>query len=380
MNVLVTDSNYKHSLGIVRSIGKYGIKPYLLSYKHYSLSSFSKYSNKEIIIKKGFTKNELFEKLIEYDIELIILVGTNSFRKIVPWKYELKKLNADIIAVDEDILNIALSKKETYLIAQKLGVPYPKTYYLEDLDEIELIKNRITYPCVVKGLYEVGGNIVDYAFHKEELENKYLEICSKYNLTVHSGLPMIQEYIPGYGCAFFAVYDNGKCGLTFQHKRIRELPVSGGVSVCAESFDNKLVEKYGKLLLDSLKWHGVAMVEFKFNDQNIPILMEINPKFWGSTDLALEAGVNFPKALLDIYQKKKTTYSKKYKYPFRYQWPLNGDFFHGLDNPKAILSIFIDLINPKVKSNLWLSDPLPTFKMLYVFFLSLFIRIFRKAS
>ena len=76
------------------------------------------------------------------------------------------------------------------------------------------------------------------------------------------------------------------------------------------------------------------MVEFKLNKDNIPTLMEINPKFWGSCDLALEAGVNFPKAIVDIHNGKEINYSEEYKYPFRYHWPLNDDILHGIKNQK----------------------------------------------
>jgi len=366
-------------LGIVRSLGKNGIKPYVLSSRKGSLCSFSKYSKKEIIIndKKNF-KDELFKHLVKYEIELIIIVGTNSFQDITPFKYDLKDINVNIITVDIEKLNMTFSKVETYCYADKIGIPIAKTYYPKEISELEYLKSKITYPCVIKGLYEVGGNIVDYVYSEDTLKKKYIEVCEKFELTPENGLPMLQEYITGNGCAFFAVYNNGVCGLTFQHKRIREYPVTGGASVCAESYKNNLVDEYGKKLLDSLEWHGVAMVEFKLNNNGIPILMEINPKFWGSTDLALEAGVNFPKALLDIHQGKKVDESSSYTFPLRYHWPLYGDIMHGIKNPKNIISILKDSFNPNVKSNLWISDFIPSFKMLYDFFKAILVEIYRK--
>jgi predicted ATP-grasp superfamily ATP-dependent carboligase len=378
MNILVTDAEYKHSLGIVRSLGQDGIKPFVLSFNKNSLSSYSKYANDEIVINSNYTEDEFILKIKVYNIRLIILVGTDSFMKIVPWKQNLIDNNINIVTVDEVTQNIAFSKKETYSMAQNIGIPIPETHYPKTIDDIEMIKNKISYPCVIKGLFEVGGNIVDYAYNENELTKKYLNICNKYNITEEMGLPMLQEYITGKGCAFFAVYDNGNCGLTFQHKRIREYPVSGGSSVCAQSYKNNKLEEYGRKLLDNLNWHGVAMVEFKLNDKDIPILMEINPKFWGSTDLALEAGVNFPMALVDIHNNKSINYSNQYKFPFKYHWPLDGDIQHGLENNKAIIPIILDIFNPVVKSNLWISDILPTFKMMLSFIKTIIIKIVRK--
>ena len=379
-NVLITDAFYKHSLGIVRALGKEGIRSFVLSHRKHSLSGMSKYAKGEVILSANFSQNELIDSLKKLDIDLMILVGTNSFEKIVPWKDALRSNGINIISVDIDKLKTAFSKVEVYKYAEKIGVPTPKTIYPQSMKDVENIANEIDYPCVIKGLYEVGGNIVDYAYSKIELCDKYAKLCTKYNIQEGDGLPMLQEYITGAGCAFFAVYDSGKCGLTFQHKRIREYPVTGGASVCAESYRNDLLERYGRAMLDGLTWHGVAMVEFKLNRNNIPVLMEINPKFWGSTDLALEAGVNFPKALVDIHNGVKVDYSNKYKYPFRYHWPLHGDVMHGIDRARNLPQVLIDILNPKIKSNVWIDDIQPTFVMTGMFIRDLIYKYILRRS
>jgi protein-tyrosine-phosphatase len=53
-------------------------------------------------------------------------------------------------------------------------------------------------------------------------------------------------------------------------------------------------------LLTALKWHGVAMVEFKMDDRGQYWLMEINPRLWGSLALSIDAGIDFPSGLLQI--------------------------------------------------------------------------------
>ena len=58
-------------------------------------------------------------------------------------------------------------------------------------------------------------------------------------------------------------------------------------------------------LLVALNWHGVAMVEFKLDPDGQHWLMEINPRFWGSLALAIDAGVDFPMGLLRIARGEK---------------------------------------------------------------------------
>jgi predicted ATP-grasp superfamily ATP-dependent carboligase len=79
------------------------------------------------------------------------------------------------------------------------------------------------------------------------------------------------------------------------HRRLRETPPSGGPSSCAVSIFENDLKSAGIKLLDHLQWHGVAMAEFKRDAKSSQLyLLEINPKFWGSLDLALDSGVDFP--------------------------------------------------------------------------------------
>lgn len=112
---------------------------------------------------------------------------------------------------------------------------------------------------------------------------------------------MIQAFIPGHGAGIFALYKYGEPLAYFSHRRIREKPPRGGVSVVSEStsVDTQL-QDYAEALLSRVKWHGVAMVEFRVSEEGLPYLMEVNTRFWGSLQLAIDAGVDFPRLLWEI--------------------------------------------------------------------------------
>jgi predicted ATP-grasp superfamily ATP-dependent carboligase len=93
--------------------------------------------------------------------------------------------------------------------------------------------------------------------------------------------------------------NRGRLRAAFAHRRLREKPPSGGVSVLSESvaLDPQLLAQ-SERILEALKWHGVAMVEFKRDSRDgVPKLLEINGRFWGSLQLAVDAGVDFPALL-----------------------------------------------------------------------------------
>ena len=115
---------------------------------------------------------------------------------------------------------------------------------------------------------------------------------------LHSSPFMLQEFIPGHGAGIFCLYDQGKPQVFFAHRRLREKPPQGGVSVLSESVavDPEL-KSCAEKLLSAVKWHGVAMVEFRIAPDGKAYLMEINTRFWGSLQLAIDAGVDFPQLL-----------------------------------------------------------------------------------
>lgn len=177
-------------------------------------------------------------------------------------------------------------------------------------------------------------------------------------------LPIVQKYIIGDGTGLFAFYKNGECKNYFMHKRIREYPSTGGASVVAEAFYDKQMLSDGLRLLDELKWEGVAMVEFKKDNlTGIYNLMEINAKFWGSLDLALVCGANFPQMLIDdALGKKFEKWNYKQK---RFQWILNGDLFNFLEHPKDFFHFFRDLF--VAKNDIWFCDLKPNlFQLMYI--------------
>jgi predicted ATP-grasp superfamily ATP-dependent carboligase len=61
------------------------------------------------------------------------------------------------------------------------------------------------------------------------------------------------------------------------------------------------MKRQAETLLKSLNWHGIAEVEFRVDLRDgIPKLMEINPRFWGSLEVAVRSGVDFPYLLYRI--------------------------------------------------------------------------------
>lgn len=356
--ILLLDAANQNTLAILRHLGKKGYTIDVCGYQKMSLALFSRYVNRKFIIPEPSKKedafiNELTSILQNGNYTLLMPVGFKSYKACAKHQETLKKYTQLIITSDKNI-SLASDKRATNAFAESVGVPVPKTFVLKKKEELDDI--QLAFPCVIKGPFEAGKNIVEYANNRGELETKFRAMCAKNNFT-EPDLPIVQEYITGDGYGFFAYYDEGICKRIFSHHRLREYPVTGGASVCAESFRDDKLKEYGTKLLDGLKWNGVAMVEFKksYSDGEYK-LMEINPKFWGSLQLALESGIEFDDYLVQKALGKEISYSEEFK-PTTFEWIINGEFFHALERPSAIPKIIRTLFYSK-KDIDWF-DPLP---------------------
>jgi predicted ATP-grasp superfamily ATP-dependent carboligase len=162
----------------------------------------------------------------------------------------------------------------------------------------------------------------------------------------------------------------------FQHKRLREVPITGGASSLRESVAvDRTLYDYALRLLGELRWTGLAMVEFKVGADG-PKLMEINGRVWGSLPLAVHSGVNFPVALAELYLQgppRDRVTQTKYRLGVRgrnleldVMWMIavlvGRQRYPFLPQPKrsAALAAFFGLLNPRTRFDiLSLRDPLP---------------------
>lgn len=111
---------------------------------------------------------------------------------------------------------------------------------------------------------------------------------------------LVQQQVHGPGEGLFLLRWNGRPVAAFAHRRLREKPPEGGVSVYRESIaPPAALLAAGTRLLELLDWQGVAMIECKRDlATGRYVFMEVNGRLWGSLQLAIDAGVDFPALLM----------------------------------------------------------------------------------
>ena len=219
----------------------------------------------------------------------------------------------------------AISDKQRVLdAASARGLAVPRQVVLRNPRDAEhLDQSTLQFPLVLKPSRSVAASddrqLKLGVVHCRDSEALTAEL-TKLPATAYPLL--LQQRIVGPGVGVFLLMWDGEVIATFSHRRIREKPPAGGVSVYRESVlaDPTLVEK-SRQLLDHFEWQGVAMVEFKLDEATgTPYIMEINGRFWGSLQLAIDAGVDFPSLLIARALGQNASAAPDYKIGIRSKW------------------------------------------------------------
>ncbi|MFM7272758.1 MAG: ATP-grasp domain-containing protein, partial [Gammaproteobacteria bacterium] len=217
-------------------------------------------------------------------------------------------------------------KGELVRLAARVGVKCPDTRFFENASELDPA-SVTDYPAVLKpclSRIDLGtkwlNTAVRIVHNRQELTSA---LGSRPEFRSHPF--MLQSFIPGTGAGVFALYDRGREVATFAHRRLREKPPAGGVSVLSESAEPvPAALASARKLLGAVDWHGVAMVEMRVAHDGTPYLMEVNTRLWGSLQLAIDAGVDFPWLLYQVANNQEPVVPGRYRVGRRLRWWL-GD-------------------------------------------------------
>ena len=327
--VLVLDALQRSALSVTRSLGKQGICVITADEYPNALAGCSRYSEKYVTYPSPQTKPD------EFLISLENLIKKQNIGTVFP----MTELTSELVIQNRDALhgitipfpsidkvNLLADKSSLMRLASSINIPVPQTWYVDNPPALPFDLNDLPYPVVLKParswLYTNGHwlhtsvKFADSPQHAKDILQSHVEFQN------HPF--MIQECVSGAGQGIFALYEHGKALAFFAHRRLREKPPHGGVSVLSESIaPPPSLLSDARALLDKAHWHGIAMVEYKVSGDEY-YLMEINTRFWGSLQLAIDAGVDFPYMLYQVSNGNKLEPMNDYKTGIRLRWLL-GD-------------------------------------------------------
>jgi predicted ATP-grasp superfamily ATP-dependent carboligase len=328
VKILVTDGHSRAALAVTRSLGRAGHSVIVGDHRTPTLAQTSRFCAGRVMYPDPMLAPDAFCEFVagyvrDAGIEILVPVTDVTTLLLTDDRDRFEPACAIPLA-PAAIVARAADKVDVVTTAARIGVPVPsgvvvnRDRSIPDLD--------FNYPVVVKPhrsrVRTAAGwrpTSVSYAVDRHALVRD-LNIRPEYEFPV-----LVQERIDGPGIGIFACYQRGRAVGLFGHRRLRERPPWGGVSALSESVPlDPLARDAAVRLLDEIGWQGVAMVEFKRDLRDgIPKLMEINGRFWGSLQLAVDAGMDFPTLLIRAMSAEPLA-AESYRIGIRSRW-LWGD-------------------------------------------------------
>lgn len=303
MSALITNAESLKALTIVRSLGQKGILVTTGSAETNPLASSSRYTSHHITYPSpvkdpnGFN-HTIHQFLIKYQHDVLLPIHSEDTMVLGRYANCLSNVTHFPFPRFEDMILIN-DKGYLAVVAEELGIPIPRTLVPDRPDQVSQVAKKITFPVVIKLRNRTSSLGQSYASSMDELIKVYMKTIKAFALKPGE-YPIIQEYIAGTGYGVSLLFNHGDLRARFTHKRIREYPISGGPSTCRVSTRHQIMEDYAVRLMTHFSWHGIAMVEFKLSRDGIPYLLEVNPRFWGSVNQAVQSGVDFPYLLYQM--------------------------------------------------------------------------------
>jgi len=340
--ILILDGQTNQALACVRSLGRAGYTVLVASHRHWPLSGWSHYC-RGCFLLAGQTV-EAFASLRTWayreGVHIVLPLTEKGCLLCNAERQEWEALGIIMGCGPADMLLYAFDKAQTLHRAEACGITTPPTRFPKSLEECRAAAGEVGFPCVVKPRFSHAWNGSTFL---PDLGTTYVtnnEALDQAVVTRKQGdcWPLIQGFVEGQGKGVFALCDHGRAAVWFAHERLRDVRPSGSGSSLRRSIrlEPRLKEP-AERLLSELQWHGPAMVEFRDDGVHPPYLIEVNGRLWGSLQLAVDAGTEFPRLWVAILTGKGVESATDYVAGVTSRW-LWGDvkrFLYILKGPPA---------------------------------------------
>lgn len=290
-----------HGLGIIRSLGRRGI-PLCVVDDECSIGRFSKYTTFAVRAPNLRMEKKTVDFLIEMGHRMKfkgwVLFPTRDEHVAAFSRY--KQALSEVFRVptpDWEITKWAWNKWNTYCLAQKLGIPIPRTWCprtVEDIDGIDAEFPLAVKPSVKEDFFYATKAKAWRAKNRDELKAMFRRASSH----IGSNEVLVQEIIPGDGSCQFSscvFMKNGAAIGSMEAQRWRQHPPEfGRAATFVQSIELPVVEEPTLKFLRAINYYGLAEIEYKLDSRDGKYkLLDVNARTWGFHALGSPAGVDF---------------------------------------------------------------------------------------
>lgn len=298
--VLILDGQQRSALAAARSLGRRGLTVLVADAQCPTLAGSSRHVRSQLCypdprVQPAQFTDWVLETARRQQVDVVLPLTDLSTMLLAPAQDRFGTIRVGCGPAQS--YEFVSDKAKLLELARADGICCPATTVVTDIDQLAAQLQDCTFPVVLKPARSkvlLDGEVIPTSVHIAHSAPDALAYAR--NQRWFGTLPcLVQQFVPGEGAGIFAFFADGQPIAWFAHRRIREKPPSGGVSVLSESAPiDASLQAAAEKLLRAVRWSGAAMVEFKIHPDGTPYLMEINARLWGSLQLAIDSGVDFP--------------------------------------------------------------------------------------
>jgi ATP-grasp in the biosynthetic pathway with Ter operon len=136
---------------------------------------------------------------------------------------------------------------------------------------------------------------------------------------------VVQEFVPGEIHDVASCSQGGRPVSMCTHRRVVTRFRHTGPAIVSETTYEPDLMKHARRLLAAMKWNGPALFEFIRGPGGHPVLLEVNARVWGSTQLTVAAGLNVCEQAIDIFVRDRPAEPlTEYEVGLRWKWLTPG--------------------------------------------------------
>lgn len=300
--VLVLGDDANAFLAVVRSLGRQGLEVHGAASDPTSPAFSSRYIAKAHTLASDTAdrcgwKQDLAGIIAEHGITMVVPTSDSSLVKVHEKSGWLGE--ARIATPNDRAFKAFTDKRATRALAEQIGVPIADCEVLDERTDPAGLIARLGLPMVLKprSSYVLGDVVQKRPAKVIRTKAELLEALQG----PAAANSFVEAFFDGEGVGVSVIAREGEILYAYQHRRLAARSETGP-STCriSEAITPNLL-KHVAALVAATKLTGVAMFEFRVDRRTGDhILLEVNPRFWGSLPLAVSAGADFPAMLFQL--------------------------------------------------------------------------------
>jgi predicted ATP-grasp superfamily ATP-dependent carboligase len=302
--VLILDGMTQNGLAMSRSLGRAGHEVGIVARPNAGISGrlrrglrsrFMRHVHElDLDEDAGSYVGALREIVIAGRYDYVMAAGTRAYNRLSQIKSELSAVTKPLVANWAMVARLH-DKADFIRLAAAEGLPVPRTWVIDTRADLDRAASEIDGPVIVKLRDSFASRgLWTFAEGGAPFRTEFLR-CYPDVGTGEPAPAIVQERILGKVHDVTTLWHQGLEIASLSQLRQLTDWLDGGSGIVNVTNDLPQILDPSRKLLSRLKWDGPLQLEWLEEEGTGRfLLLEANPKFWGTTQLSISAGLDYP--------------------------------------------------------------------------------------